>query len=253
MATSDRKSPFSWFRRVVPAGYHQGAMIFDGTTPLLMKSGEYDRGGETYRAYTALGAKRGKSMDDKERLRELEWALGLYFDSELGPYIPGKNVKEMLNNAATNWRKGQDVYRSLAVLLYRIPLIYEGPRTQPELWEAGFEKTMMVANNGPAAGRVDRCRPMFAGWGLVAEIAYDPEDIDPDFLPLFAERSQRYGLGDYRPAKGGDFGQFIATWVPGEIHKAAANGDGLKATDKELLRAHVEFCDRIMRESGQTG
>lgn len=231
----------SWLRRVVPAGYHLGTIILTGTAPLLMKSGEYERDGETYRAFAVLSGKRGKSLDDKQRLRELEWTLGLYLDAELGPYIPGKNVKELLRSAATKFRKGEDIKRSLVVLDYRIPLMYDGPREQTELWEAGYEKTLMVANAGPGSGRVDRCRPMFKEWGLVIEVAYDPEDIDPDFLPVIVERAQKYGLGDYRP----EFGSFHATWVPGEIHKAMSNGDGLNPRDLEVLSALKAFIERI--------
>ena len=242
--TKTPHQPLSWFRRIVPMGYHLGSICLTGTAPLLMKSGEYDRESETYKAFTVLGSKRGKSADDKQRLRELEWALGLYFDSELGPYIPGKNVKELLRSAATKYRKGEDVKRSLVVIPSRIPLMYEGPRDQAGLWAEGYEKTMMIANAGPGSGRVDRCRPMFSDWGLVVEVAFDPEDIDPDLIPVVVERSQKFGLGDYRP----EFGSFGATWVPGDLHKAASNGDGLKPEDRDLLRAHVAFCERIMSE-----
>lgn len=243
------KKMFSWLRRIVPAGYQLGSIAFTGVTPLLMKSGEYDRHSETFRAYTLLASKRGKSADDRQRLAELEWTLGLYLDADLGPYVPAKNIKEMLRSAATKFRKGEDIKRSLAVIQNRIPLIYEGPRDQGELWKAHYEKTMLVSNSGAGAGRVDRCRPMFREWGLVAEVAFDPEDIDPDLIPVVIERSKKFGLGDYRPAKGGDFGMFEATWVPGELHKAAANGNGLKQQDKDLLKAHIAFCDRIMTES----
>lgn len=244
--TRKNSAPFSWFRRIVPPGYQQGTITMSGTSPLLMKSGEYDRSSETFRAFSVLSTKRGKSLDDQQRLRELEWTLGLYLDADLGPYIPGKNVKELLRSAATKYRKGEDVKRSLVIVQHRIPLLYDGPRDQAELWAAGYEKTMMVANAGPGGGRVDRCRPMFDDWAVAVEIAFDPEDIDPDLIPVIAERAQKYGLGDYRPARGGDFGQFHATWVPGDIRKAASNGNGLKAIDKELLRAHIAFCDRIM-------
>lgn len=238
-----KRNTFSWFRRIVPMGYQLGSVVMTGTAPLLMKSGEYDREGETYRAYALLGAKRAKSLDDKARLRELEWALGLYLDAEMGPYVPGKNVKELLRESATKWKKGSDVKRSLVVIPNRIPLMYDGPREQQALWNAGYELTLMIANLG-GGGRVDRCRPKFDNWGIVVECAFDPEDIDPDFMPVVVERAQKFGLGDYRP----EFGSFEASWVPGELHKAAANGDGLKPLHRDLLKAHIAFLARIMRE-----
>jgi hypothetical protein len=185
-----------------------------------MNSSEYDRSSRHYRTFVLLGRKRGKSLDDQERLLELEWELALYFDEEIGPYVPGRNVKELLRSAATKFRKGEDVKRSLVVMETRLPLLYDGPRDRAGLRDAGYHYDAMVANAGPNSGRVDRRRPCFPEWALVAELAYDPEDLDLDLLGLVAERTQKYGLGDYRP----NFGAFMADLTPGELHKAGANG-----------------------------
>jgi|SRR5215831_9332879 len=232
----------TWLRRVVPAGYQQATLFLTGTAPLLMNSGEFDRDGETYRAYYLLGKKKAKSLDDDARLRELEWTLRIYLDDEAGPYVPGKNVKELLRSAATKWRKGEEIKRSLVVVDYRIPLQYDGPRTADELWAAGFKYEAMVANAGAGSGRVVRCRPMFNGWALVSEIAYDPEDLDFDFLELVVERAKKYGLGDYRP----EFGSFEAELQKGDLHKLASNGNAIKGRNADQLKAHMAFVDRIM-------
>src|SRR4029077_765619 len=138
--------------------------------------------------------KKGKSLDDDKRLRKLNWQLALFFDDDLGVYWPGKTVHELLRSAATKWRKGEDIKRSLVVLDSRLPLVYDGPRTQEELWEQRFKDERMGANAGIGSGRVVRCRPKFTTWSLIAEIAYDPEDLDFDFLCLVVERSQKYGI-----------------------------------------------------------
>jgi hypothetical protein len=246
---SARKSPKtstpSWLRRVVPPGYARATLILTGTAPLLMNSGEFDRDSETFRAYYLLGKKKSKSLDDEQRLRELEWTLRIYLDEQIGPYIPGRNVKELLRSSATKWRKGEEIKRSLVVVDYRIPLLYEGPRTQEELWQASYKFEAMVSNAGAGSGRVVRCRPKFDEWSLAAELAYDPEDIDFDFLGLVVERSKKYGLGDYRP----EFGAFEALLEPGELHKVSANGSALKPIIREQLQAHVAFVDRIMVEA----
>lgn len=233
---------WSWLRRVVPAGYARATLIFEGTSPILQNSSEYDRSSEIYRAYKLLGAKKRKSLDDEARLAELEWTLALYLDEQVGPYIPGKNVKELLRSAATKWRKGEEIKRSLAVIEYRIPLLYDGPRDQAELWAAGYQYTTMVANAGAGSGRVPRCRPKFDGWSLAVDLAFDPEDLDFDFLSVVAERSMKYGLGDYRP----EFGAFEATLEQGELAKAMSNGSALKARNRDQLLAHLAFTERIM-------
>lgn len=236
----------SWLRRVVPDGYATAVLSLDGTSPLLMNSGEVDRDSETYRAYYMLGQKQRKSLDDEARLRELEWQLRLYLDPEIGPFIPGKNVKEMIRAAATKWRKGEEIKRSLAIVDYRIPLEYPGPRDQQGLWDAGYRYTTMVANAGPGGGRVVRCRPMFEGWSLRVDLAYDPEDLDPDFLAIVVERTQKYGLGDYRPSSGGDFGCFKATLLPGELHKPSVNGSAARAASDLAVGNHRAFRDKVM-------
>jgi hypothetical protein len=113
----------SWLRRVVPVGYADATIHLEGTSPLLMNSGEVDRDSELFRAYYLLGQKKRKSLEDEARLREMEWELRIYLDPELGPYVPGKNVKEMVRSAATKWRRGEDIKRSLIVVPYRIPLL----------------------------------------------------------------------------------------------------------------------------------
>lgn len=236
------QSPKSWYRRVVPEGFATTTLTLKGTSPLLMNSGEADRDSELYRAYFMLGQKKRKSLDDEARLREMEWQLRIYLDPEIGPYIPGKNVKELLRSAATKWHKGEDIKRSLIVIQSRIPLQYKGPRDQDGLWKEGYRYTAMVANAGFNAGRVARCRPMFPQWTIEAELAFDPEDIDPDFLHLVVERSQKYGLGDYRP----EFGSFTAQLKDAAPFKNGARGSALKDHNGVNDDAHEAFKARIM-------
>lgn len=231
----------SWLRRVVPAGYANATLSLKGTSPLLMNSGEADRDSELYRAYYLLGQKKRKTLDDEARLRELEWELRLYLDADLGPYIPGKNVKEMLRAAATKWRRGEDIKRSLIVVPYRIPLTYDGPRDQAALWAGGYRYTAMVANAGMNAGRVLRCRPMFKNWSLTVELAFDPEEIDGDFLGIVVERTQKYGLGDYRP----EFGAFQSTITLDKSRRAVREPQGIKARNGIEEAAHSAFAERL--------
>lgn len=230
--------------RVIPRGFATAELSLVGTSPILM-SAVGDRESADYRAFVMLGAKKRKSLDDEARLRELEWQQRLYLDPEIGPYIPSAAIKEMLRSAATKWSKGEDVKRSLIVVAQRVPLQYDGPRDQKGLWDEGFRYTTMVVNSGFNAGRVMRCRPMFPDWRVETRLAYDPSDIDPDVLALIVERSERYGLLDYRPAKGGEFGTFIATINGENIHYPPNNGVALKARDAISDANHEAFKARI--------
>lgn len=230
------------YRRVVPAGYSTGILTMVGTAPLLMNSGETDRESDQFRAFKSLGAKRGKTLDDEKRIRELEWGLALYLDKDLGPYIPSKNLHSLLREAATKWKEGANVKRSLIVIETRIPLTYEGPRDQAGLWEAGFRYEAMVSNAGPSKSKVVRCRPCFDGWSLGAAIAWDPEDIDEDRLHQIIERSQKYGLGDYKPT----FGTFTANLDQVEILNEPVKANAAKDRDKLYEKAHQKARERVM-------
>lgn len=232
----------SWIRRVIPEGYATGTIHFTGTAPLLMNSADADRDSELFRAYTLLGQKKGKTLDDEARLREMEWELRIYLDADLGPFIPGRNVKGLLTEAAGKFRKGATLNRSLITVLYRIPLEYDGPRDQQGLWDDGYRYSTMVKNAGFNAGRVIRCRPMFPEWALTADIAFDPEEVDADTLGLIVERSQRYGLGDYRP----EFGAFSATLKVDTTHRKTRSPLGTKARNGHEEDAHEAFKARLM-------
>lgn len=229
-------------RRVIPTGYHVCLLRLDGESPLLMSSGEADREGDTYRAYRDLSKARSKTVEQEARLRELEWYTRLYFDAELGPYVPGKNIKELLRSAATKWKLGEAVKRSLVVPEYRIPLIYDGPRTAEELWSEGFRYTTMVANAGAGSGRVERTRPCFERWSVEAEIAYDPEELDSHAVENIVARSEKYGLGDYRP----EFGAFTASLSIVDGKRGDARADAKKPRDQQREKANTTHATRIM-------
>lgn len=237
----------SWLRRVVPPGFATATLHITGTSPLLMNSPEVDRDSELFRAYTLLGQKAGKTLDDEARLRELEWEVRIYLDAELGPYIPGRMVKSMLVAAAGRFKKGATLKRSLITVDYRLPLVYDGPRDQVGLWAGGYRYSTMVKNAGMNGGRVIRCRPMFPQWSLDVGIAFDPEEIDPDTLQLIVERSQRYGLGDFRGENGGDFGSFVATLDIGDTSRASRKPLGIKRRNGHDEAAHKVAAARLMQ------
>lgn len=243
----------SWLRKVIPQGYATATLHIEGTSPFLMNSPDADRDGELYQAFVALSQKLRKTQDDEARLRELEWELRIYLDDEIGPYIPGRMVKKCLVDAAGKWRKGATLKRSLTTVLYRIPLEYDGPRDQQSLWDGGYRYTTMVQNAGFGSGRVMRCRPMFPEWAITADVAFDPEEVDPITLGLIVERSQRYGLGDYRPDLGGDFGAFTATLDLRGTTRAHREPMGAKERNGHAEQAHAASVARLMEETEPVG
>lgn len=147
-----------------------------------------------------------RTVADLERMSRLEWEAGLYFDPEVGPFIPSVNVKKSLQMAAGRWKLGAAVSRGISFATTKLAVEYEGPRDKDALYEAGFKDVRPIKNGGFNAGRVMRTRPCFEHWTLEGRIYLDPHEIGIEDFAKVAERAQRYGVGDYRP----EFGLFTA-------------------------------------------
>ena len=232
--------------RIIPPGYRVYDLRLEGVTPLLMNSSEFDRRSETYRAFKQIGAKRGKTIEDELRLAELEFHLGIYYDEKLGPFVPGANVHELLRSAATKFRRGADVSRSLIVPEYRIPLIYDGPKDAAKLYDEGFYDVRMVANAGAGSGRVPRCRPKFEEWAVECEIAFDPDDLDDDMVASVVQRSIKYGFCDGRKI---GFGAFMPTLTFNRVQRENAKADPVKRRNNADKKNVKEATKRIMAKS----
>lgn len=229
-------------RRVIPTGYLVYHVSFTGITPLLMSNGEIDRDSDLYIAYETLAATKRKTREQRAQLRELEWYTRLYYDDAIGPYIPGKNLKELIRSAATKTRDGENVKRGLVIPDYRVPLSYDGPREAKELWDAGFRYTAMVSNAGAGSGRVDRTRPCFDNWLLDFEVAFDQEELDQSRFEDAVIRAEKYGLGDYRP----EFGAFDASFEFLRIENSSVRAVAHKKRDERAEKANKVRVEKVM-------
>lgn len=179
-------------------------MHLTGVSALLMHRpvsvNPLDEGTKTLKKYTG---KRTKTSEDHEVIARLEWALGLYHDPDIGPYIPGVNVEIMLRDAGKLDKKGASITRGVIVSSDKLPLIYKGPRaTEQELWDANLKDIRSVGNQ---KNRVMRCRPMFPQWELDVDLLVEETIIDPsDVVDIARKAGLMIGLGDYRPR----FGRF---------------------------------------------
>lgn len=197
--------------RIVPSAYREGHIEIEGVAPLLMHADTLlDLSDPITREFKLLAAKssRDRTPDDEMNLAKLEWMAGIYHDDDLGPYMPGANLKEAIAQAASRFKKGATVRRSLIVLQHKLELQYDGPRDLEMLWGEGYRDVRGAVNSGIGRGRVSRCRPCFAEWGIEAEVAFDPSELSVDLIAESLEIAQMRGLGDYRP----EFGLFKATW-----------------------------------------
>lgn len=195
-------------RRIIPPVYGEIAITFSGLAPLLMNAPTLlDPFAPVTRELQSLTTKKSsaRTADDHMSIAKLSWRASLYYDDELGPYIPGRMVKSVMAAAATRWRLGATIKRSLIVVEHKLPLIYDGPRDIEGLWDEGFRDVRPVRNAGINGGQVSRVRPCFEPpWSIEATAAYDPQEFDIDRLWRIGERAGIMCIGDYRP----EFGSF---------------------------------------------
>jgi len=177
-------------------------------SPILMHSDRYaDPLDPMTKAHKVLTSKRKKQDEDHEAIAKSEWMGGLYHDDDIGPYIPGQNVKSSLVGAAKFHRMGATFKRSVLILDDRIKLEYSGPRDPEKLW--GISKHVDSRSVVVGQSRLMRYRPKFHDWTLTVNVVFSPEMLEESDLIRAAENAGMFiGIGDYRPEKGGAFGRF---------------------------------------------
>lgn len=173
-----------------------------GTAPLLMHNARLaDPLDSMARDLKKVTSKTKKSEDDHAEMARLEFLGGLYYDPEVGPYIPGDNIFRALIDAGRKRKLGKKVIEAIFVTSNVNPVAYKGPRTPAELWSDGNFTLRSSAKVGMQ--RVNRTRPQFTGWLTSARLYLDTDILDLDDLRDIVEIAGKLiGLGDWRPRYG---------------------------------------------------
>lgn len=179
-----------------------------GLTPLLMHSCDgVNPLHPITREIKKYTSKRTKTEEDLATISDLEWESGLYYDDEIGVYIPAENIEASFIEGAKATKKGKDLQKYCSVLDFRIPLDYGSQKTKDEL------KTDMSFRDVRAVNimrsKVTRTRPRFNSWKIAFNYAYDETKIDLDTIKNAIEYAGSYvGMCDNRP-KYGKFSSLI--------------------------------------------
>jgi len=179
-------------------------MKLTGLSPLLMHNG--DMANPLHKHAKALaklskGAKGKKTEEVYMLMSDVEFEGGMYFDKDVGPYIPGECLDAAMVSGAKLTRLGTAVKRGAQVLDDKCPLIYKGPRDMDGLIASPEFRLMKPVKVG--AAKVVRTRPMFSQWSLEFTWLYAPDQFDRETLIDIAETTGRLvGLCDWRPRYG---------------------------------------------------
>jgi hypothetical protein len=194
----------------------QATVQIVGTIPLLMHNvrlaNPLDRFAKEIKTLTS---KRIKTEDDHLQIAKLEFLGGLYYDTKIGPYIPGGNILASIRDGGKIIRKGTAIKRGLFVAEDKVRLDYTGPREPEVMFDSGFADIRGVSGQGTRGGSVTmRCRPIFnPPWKCAFTLMFDETVISPDDLRQCVEIAGRLtGLCDYVPR----FGKYeVAEWTAG--------------------------------------
>lgn len=186
---------------------HEYTITIDGTAPILMHNARLaDPLDPATKALKAASGKRSKTDDDHAEVARLEFIGGLYWDDEIGPYIPSDNIYRSLWDAAKKYKLGKKFQEGVIFTSDVNPLAYQGPRTIDALWDD--KNHVHRASVKVQMSRVVRTRPMFKDWSTEATFILDPNVLDLADINRIAETAgQLIGLGDWRPR----FGRYTTT------------------------------------------
>ncbi|HEX7163346.1 MAG TPA: hypothetical protein VF223_19175 [Trebonia sp.] len=138
--------------------------------------------------------------------------MGAFYDipDVDGAAIPSENVRRSLIDAAKATRMGKQVERALMVTTPAAPLIYDGPRTPQQMWDAGsWHLTRMIRSSGGASPTT---YPIFREWALKASFELDESVLSVRDLTEIAERAGRIeGLGASRKQGYGRYDALVET------------------------------------------
>ena len=180
-----------------------------GIAPLLMHSDRFSNpiAPETIE-HKKLTSKRSKSLEDHRDIARSEWMGGLYYDSDIGVYLPTASIRRSLIEGARLHKLGKHISRSVIFLEHKgFPLIYKGPSDPAKLYETPkFVDTRSVK---VGTSKLMRNRPRFDEWSCSGQFSFNEAMLSLDELKMAYDAAGHFcGIGDYRPSKDGMFGTY---------------------------------------------
>ena len=151
-------------------------------------------------------SKRKKTDDDLQKISELEWTAGLYFDEENGLHVPAECLKRALEGGAKLFKAGKDIQRYVQFISAFAPLDIGAPFDLEKMRHnmKYYDVRPVVVNRN----RVNRTRPRFDFWRCEFDILFDEAHIEVETIGRALENAGQYvGLCEARDL---GYGRFCA-------------------------------------------
>lgn len=186
----------------------QARIVVTGISPLLQNNPQtVDPFNHYAKAKKAITNKRtAKTDDDLLELGNLETESKLYFDEEIGVYIPATWITEAIICTGFSVAKiGRAKMRGgLFATEPKIKLKYRGMNKVKTITDVVMNSEFrhrMLLKQGQV--RVPKDAPIFHDWSFETAVEFDDTVVDMGSLRRIVERSAKYGgFGDFRPTFG---------------------------------------------------
>lgn len=179
-----------------------------GMNPLLQNNPQtVDRFNDYTRAMAKINAKKTRRTDEDYRdLQDIEVRAKIYWDENLGIYVPGTWVSAAI--AAASFKKAKiskaDIRGSVFVEDDKIKLQYENMNLvkKPEdIVGNPIFRLNMTLKQGQV--RVVKAVPIFHKWSFGTKVEFDDKLVDESSLVDIIKHASLYGgFGDFRPTFG---------------------------------------------------
>ncbi len=180
---------------------------FVGFAPLLQNNPQtVDTFNHFAKAKKKYTAKRAKTDEDVLALRVLEIESKVWWDDDLGVYVPSSWVMASIaKNAFKVAKIAKDKARGgIFAVESKAKLTYDGMSAVKKLKDISknerFNTTLILPQQQV---RLCKAFPIFHKWSFEIELEYDDKIIDKDSLLDVLNYSAKYnGFGDFRPTYG---------------------------------------------------
>lgn len=186
----------------------QARIVVTGISPLLQNNPQtVDPFNHYAKAKKAITNKRtAKTDDDLLLLGNLETESKIYFDDDLGVYIPATWITEAIICTGFSVAKiGRAKMRGgLFATEPKVKLTYRGMNKVKTITDVVMNpefRHRMLLKQGQV--RVPKDAPIFHDWSFETEVEFDDTVVDLGSLRRIVERAAKYGgFGDFRPTFG---------------------------------------------------
>lgn len=178
-----------------------------GISPLLQNNPQtVDPFNRYAKAKRAITNKRTKTDDDLIELGNLETESKVYFDSEIGVYVPATWLTEaVIVTGFAVAKVGRAKMRGgLFATEQKIKLHYKGMNKVKTITDIVMNhdfRLRLILKQGQV--RVPKDAPIYHDWSFETALEYDDTVVDFGSLKKIIERAAMYGgFGDFRPTFG---------------------------------------------------